>query len=249
MSVPFKPSASSLERALVCPASCLIPIRATSDNESATAGTWKHKYIEFIIGGLLPEAALYRIPDEYKDGCRRTNVDFLVGLHDIKSEVSYAVDFETGESRYLGQGLGRNYPDVKESEFTGTLDIYAKKDNECVLIDLKSGMTTTPCEYNEQIRFAAYALHKLYGYKTVDAYLLYLREDEENIPDHYQFTDFDSILADFQDFYKRLTYEAKRYQEQGILELHESNKCEYCPASIACPAKVSQIRALAGKIG
>jgi hypothetical protein len=245
----FKPSASNLQRSMKCCASNIIPIRVSTENERAERGTWLHKYIELIIGGKLPEAAIYYIPEEYKDACRRTDVSFLTGLHDVQSEVSFAVDFNTGDVRYLGQGLNRDYPELGESEFSGTLDIYAKRDNKAVLIDMKSGMMTTPAESNAQIWFGAYALHKLYNHDSVESSLLYLREGEENVFDHYKFTDFKSIFAEFNRYYNRLAKEEWRYVHGGQLNLVEGTWCEYCPSAIACPSKVNAIRALAGKIG
>lgn len=246
----YKPSASSLDRAFKCTASAIIPLRVSSENEKAVRGTWLHKYVELIVEeNLLPEAALFRIPEEYRDVCRRTDLTFLEGLEGAQCEVSFVVDFVTGEARYLGKGLGRNYPDVADTEFTGTIDIYARKGDKTILIDMKSGMQTTPCEMNLQMKFGAYAIHKVYGHETVDASLLYLREADENIEDSYRFEDFESIRLEFLDFVNRLAKDEWKYMNGGQLNMFESSACEYCPAAIGCPAKVNAIRALAGKIG
>lgn len=245
----YKPSASNLERAIKCPASSIIPIRVSSENEAAAIGTWIHKYVELLIEGLTPEAAIFRIPEDYRVHCRKTDASFLKGLVGIDSETSYALDFETGEVRFLGRGLGRNYPDVKESEFTGTLDIQARRDDTVVIIDMKSGSVTTSAKNNYQIKFAACAIAKHLGVDTVEAHLLYLREDDENFFDSHTFTreELDEAMQEFKDFYALLKKEAEDFETNKKLHLREGFHCAYCPAALSCPAKVNALNALAKK--
>lgn len=249
----YRPSASNLERAINCRASCIIPFQTRTTNEAAERGSQIHKYVELIISGLSSDAALLRIPDEYKENCRHTDTSFLVGLTDIKSEVSYAVDFETGKSRVLGQGLDRDYPEVGESEFVGTLDIVAMRGEVPVIIDMKSGLTTTPAKLNYQIKFAVCAVTGLEDFslcpEEIETRLLYLREDNDNFSDVYIYKkqDVSQSFYELKRFYRKLIYEAKQFEEHGHIQMHEGFHCAYCPCQLFCPAKTAAIRALGEK--
>lgn len=250
----FRTSASSLERVMLCQASDIVPIRITNTdgNEFSEFGTAKHNFIDSITQGMSRDEALSRVTDKYRKACELISSEFLAKFRDIKTELSFAVDLETGGAMYLGNHLNRDYPDVGESYRTGTCDIMAvnAETGIPVLADMKSGRFTTECSENWQIRFLAYAMHYIYNYPKIECHLIYLREGEDPIFDTFTFEEhhFKEIKVGLLKLWKELIRQEKNFLEQGVLELKEGVKqCEYCPAMVACPAKIGALVALGKK--
>ncbi len=244
-----KPSASNLERSIVCPPSVFLSVRTSSSNPAAEKGTAIHSFVDNVCMGMSRTEALVLVEEKYKEICIRISTEFLENFLEPKTELSFGVDFSNGNTRYLGSHLGRNYPELGEAEFSGTLDIVGinKKTLIPVVVDIKSGMEVTAAEHNWQIRYLVYAAHKFYGYQSIEGVLIYVRESEDPFIDSYTFSlaEIEQIGLDLKKFYTTLLIESAEYATTGKLHLRESDKCNYCPVLLSCPAKIGAIQALA----
>src|ERR1700690_2667553 len=246
-----KPSASSLTRAIYCPPSVFLNIRTSSTNDAAEKGTAIHSFVDNVCSGMSRDEAILLVEEKYKEKCLRISTEFLENFTEPKTELSFGVDFVTGETRYLGSHLGRNYPELNESEFSGTLDIVGINKNTGipVVVDIKSGMEVTPSQHNWQVKFLVFSAHKFYNYNTIEGSLIYVRESEDPYIDSYTFNleELIQIGEDLKRFYKTLIKESTEYATTGKIHLREGVNCNYCPVTLSCPAKISAIQSLAIK--
>src|SRR5690348_7751770 len=139
-----KPTASSLERAAACPASCAIPVRVRSSSDAAERGSAIHGFIEDVISKHeTREAALAKVPVEWRGTCAALDWDAITG--DLEpattfAESAYALDYVTGRARFLGRSLNRKYPPTSDEEITGTSDVDGDHfDGVPVVADVKTG--------------------------------------------------------------------------------------------------------------
>lgn len=250
-----KPTASSLERAYECPTSCAIAVRVRSHGVHADRGNELHGYVEAVLAGhASKDAALAAVPSEWRQTAADLDWDALLDGYDRKTlgcEVAYAIDVTTGNVRELGRSLARAYPATAATELTGTVDLIgtlARCRRPCVT-DLKTGMPTTACEDNWQMRFAAYAVHAATGAPEVVARLAYLAEDGGVRLDEHTFDAFDltTFPADLLGLLSRLD-KAAADVEAGRIVVSDGEHCKYCPAFASCPAKVGIVRQLVPEI-
>lgn len=247
-----KPSASQLERAMRCLPSSFLPIRVSSESEQAERGTNIHEFIDRVIQGSTREEAIALVDPEYRDACNNICTEFINRFDSIQTERSYGVDFVSGEARFLGDHLSRNYPELGENEHSGTADIIAldKDTGNPVLADIKSGKFVSKVENNWQLKFLAYALHKVHGYNEIDCYMIYVREDDEHPIEKYTISGdnaWEKIKQDLNSYSKLVHSAFYAFDLNQELNLKEGTWCQYCPCLASCPAKVQAIKALADK--
>lgn len=252
----FRPSASGLERALVCQASCIIPVRASNEDPesnkvvAALRGTSIHEHNDRVLHGMSVEESLKQCPEEHRAICARVRLP-VTDLDRVQTEASFAIDFATGITRYLGSHLNRNYPTLEQAEYSGTLDIMGLNKSSGIpyVADLKSGMLHTDCQNNAQLKFAALAASKFFSFSVVDASLIYLREDEDPYVDSHTFTQNEllRIEEEFSYFHKELMRQYVEWEMYRKLDMKEGLHCMYCPAAIGCPAKQNALFALVQK--
>jgi len=69
------PTASSLDRAMACPASCVLPA-TDAPSSAADRGTAIHAYLQMLTEVWTPEEALGETPSELHPLCRRIDISF-----------------------------------------------------------------------------------------------------------------------------------------------------------------------------
>ena len=241
-----KPTASSLERAAACPASCAIPVRVRAGSDAADRGNAIHGFVEAVLAKHdTREGALARVPTEWRATCAALDWNPLIGDLEpstVHAESAYALDHVTGAARFLGRSLGRNYPASSDDEIVGTSDIDGDRfDGVPVVGDLKTGRPVTACRNNWQMRFHAYVRHQLTGSPDVLARLLYVQENGAVYVDEHLFEPADHI-----DLLDDLSGVVRRIREVRLdqLQVFPGEHCTYCPAYLSCPAKTALTKSL-----
>ena len=251
------PTASSLERAHNCPASCVLP-GADVTTDDSTRGNNGHSFVSRVIGGMPRAAALEQVPEELRATC--TGIDFrkLVGdLTSVRAEVAYAYDTKTRTARELGVNIGRKYPPTSATEIAGTLDIEGNREDGVPCVpDLKFGFgdVTHPRE-NFQTLFFGLVRSTIKRTDEAEARILRIRANGEVILTSHVFGRFD--LDEYADALEEIVAgvaEARRaYLENGLTRVHAGPWCTYCPAFASCPRKqllvrqmLPELQALAG---
>lgn len=241
------PTASSLDRALACPASCALPqVKTTS--EHADNGTAVHAFI-VRAREVGRDAALAEVPEESRDFCAQLPLDELPagGRH----ELAYAWNYVTGEARILGCGTSRDYSDVTPEEYCGTADLIGAKDGRGVVDDWKSGRYVGEPGTAAQLLLAALALVSIDpSMEEVEVAFFYLRDDGTFFPDRAIVDRFD--LAAFAERLKELPRRiehARQVIESGRQpDVNNGPWCRYCPAAAACPAKTALARSFGAEL-
>lgn len=151
-------SASSVPRALSCPASLVLPAHTFA--EAATeAGTERHAEMETSIdlGDLsaLPE-----------------RVQVMIGEGDeVFTEISFAYDIATGLARQLGHGRA-SYRNLAPYEIPGTLDVLVRG-AVTIVIDKKGFLRVGPAETNTQTMTYALMVARFFGLDEVTVVIFY----------------------------------------------------------------------------
>lgn len=245
------PTASSLERALACTSSVVLP-QIFSGGEDAERGSAIGAFARDILAGEPWEAMLERVPrNDWRATCRALDFRAICGdLTVVRAEVAYAVDPERQIARQLGLNLGRRYPPLAAGEFCGTNDLEGRKGSLEVVCDLKSGREVTSCAVNPQMLFHALARYLVTGACEIEGRLLYVRADGRVFSDTHLFKAFE--LERFADRLAELVgriSEARGALAAGAaLTAVEGSWCRYCPAYSSCPAKVALARAMISEL-
>lgn len=242
-------SASGAARARECPASAALPrVQETSDD--ADRGTEIHEYSKRRLQGWTHERALVLLPTELHDMCSRIDFDrVLIGREDVRAEVAYGLDTAEDRAWEVGVDIGRRYPPAPPHVVHGTIDIVSHctfDDVPCV-DDWKTGFQgVARCEDNDQMLYAARAVHLVTGAPRVKARILYVRPSGVVFPDEHTFSlfeldDYAGTLADTVARVQR----AKALVASGIVpDVHAGSWCKYCPSLDACPRHVALARAM-----
>ena len=259
------PTASSLERALECPASCVMPA-IHSGGLDAERGSAIGRFARDVLAGDPYEVALDRVPrNDWKSTCSALDFKAICGdLIAVRAEVAYGVYPEAMEGRQLGLNLGRKYPGGAElaalfgitsspaAVFVGTNDLEGRhRDTGMeVVCDLKSGQEVTACAANPQMKFHALARYLVTGATAVEARLLYVRSDGRVFRDAHVFTayELDGFADQLVDLEGRLLRARARYDAGEALDVNEGSWCAYCAAKAYCPAKTLLVRHMLGTL-
>jgi hypothetical protein len=236
-------TASGLEREYHCPASAVLPA-VTTHGAAAVRGVDIHAFVRRVLGGMTRAAALAFLSKESRATCEAIDFQRIVGdLHDVRSEVAYALNVRTDEVRELGFNIGRAYPDLGADWVYGTLDIEGMRlDDVPVAPDIKTGFAdVTPPAENFQLGFFGRVLALKHGASEIDARILKIRTDgsvwtDPGSYDQFAIDEWGDRLIEVVDGVAKARAE---YKATGVAHVSPGSWCKYCPAFHACPAKVA----------
>ncbi len=236
------PTASSLDRAVTCSASFLLP---QQDNDAAPSegrerGRAIARYLQRIpqIGA---DAALAEVPSEWVEVCASIDLEALPIT--LGTEVAFALNCVSGDAVELGRDIDRNYepallavrPDADVTEWVfGTADVFGVSELEVFVGDHKGHQRVERAKANRQLGFSAVCAAKVYGRKRA-VVCVYRPLQDGRPPDRAELDEFD--LEAFEYEVRALHWQAKEF-EAGRLALQPvpGVHCRYCKATNECPA-------------
>jgi hypothetical protein len=225
------PTASSLHRALACPASAVLPRAPSTTSEAAERGTAIHAYLEeWAQRGARPVA-----PPEYADTCHGIDLPaILAGRTICEVEAAYAFDVATGRARLIGYSLGRDYGPLSPTEIVGTADlVLIDSEGRGVILDWKTGQPQASAAVNPQLALLALCLSRYRGDPEVVVELVYLGEEGGYKVDR---AVLDSL--DLDSFAAQLREAVTLWRSpEAAQRVNPGDHCRYCPCFDSCPAQ------------
>lgn len=222
------PTGSAVERAVYCPASCVLE-RAGHSGDAARKGTENH--------------------EEIADGDSSTRVvgELLTGATDARHEVAYALDVEHQTVREIGCNLGRNYGRLGETEIALTIDLECRRDGAWWVGDWKSRGRVTSVAANWQIRCAVIAVMTRHATDTVVGFLGYLDDSEL---EHETFDAFhvSTWWGELRGALAQIRKAAAVVDAGETPEVTAGRWCKYCPSLPYCPAHTRLALSLLGEL-
>jgi hypothetical protein len=252
-------SASGLGRAMVCPASVVLPKDRRLAGEAADKGHAIHGFLE-QAGSLGRDDALANVPEEYRAICEAIDLsDVPVSAVKFAAEVALAWDVATSTAREIGRGIGRYYGPTSRTEIVGTADVIGlSTDGTRVYVwDYKTGRTElVRAARNWQLRFLAFTACRLWGAVDaivglihVPAYRVDGEDDEvEELTPTYDSAYLDAweidavegeLAAAVESWLQAADDAAAGRPPRAVKGRH----CDYCDAMPRCPAATAMIRA------
>jgi hypothetical protein len=233
------PTASSLHRALACPASAVLPRAPSTTSEAAERGTAIHAYLEeWAQRGARPVA-----PPEYADTCHGIDLPaILAGRTICEVEAAYAFDVATGRARLIGYSLGRDYGPLSPTEIVGTADlVLIDSEGRGVILDWKTGQPQASAAVNPQLALLALCLSRYRGDPEVVVELVYLGEEGGHKVDRavLDSLDLDSFAAQLREAV------ALWRSPEAAQRVNPGEWCKYCDSKRVCPAWTSLAREFA----
>lgn len=237
------PTFSALERVSHCSKSWTLPRHESVAGAAAHKGTLIHAFAQRITEGAEPKEALEwaALAEEQNDCdglaelCAALLKSGRLPTGDVRAEVAYAIDLQTGKARELHRGRGRDYSMVTDDEMAGTIDIVDPVNH--IVRDYKTGRTPVPpAKSNLQVAAAAYAYATVAKVDRVVGQIVYIRPDGSvSDPDSHVFEvmDLEAVLHRLRDI-------AFSIHHGGNLQM--GAHCDFCPALASCPAQQSIIR-------
>lgn len=222
------PTASGLDRAILCPASVTLP-QAPMTGAAAGAGQAIHAYL------ADPRHDLLAVPEEHRAACDAIDLAELPAGVEWAHEVSLAWDPQTDVGRELGRCLGRDYSAARPGEFVGTADVVGLTGSAAHVYDFKTGWGRVPGpRENWQLRFLALAATRAYGRDCARVGLISLAGD---VP-RWRVAGLDAMDLDL------AAAELRGAPSRWVpgAEVHQGDHCAYCPAWDSCPAKLALFR-------
>ncbi len=244
------PSGSSLERAMNCYASVVLP-KVKDINEAADRGTALHEYLRVAKGGDR-EGALASCPEEYRAEAEAIDLSRLPVCAEEHAEIALAYDIATGKARVAGYNLGRNYGPLAPTEIPLSLDWVGVQDRKAIVLDYKTGAAVTSAKRNWQLKLGALAIANAmsgYGLQTVVVAAVYTRSGRPQF-DYAEFNSFDldGFAEDLRGAYAEWKNEGSN-AANGDFRYTTGPHCKFCPSASYCVATNSLIRAMANKPG
>ena len=242
------PTASRLDDAVACPASCVLPHEKTETGEAALRGNVAHKFLEDVGSGKSHYGAYIDAPPEYRDWLIAIDTTALFdGLTDIQVEIPYAVDVTTETVRRLVGGH-RAYAGRKDTEFVGTVDVVAKRNGRPVVRDYKTGSNLGDPTHKMQLKFAALAVHLETGFEDIDAEFVYIREDGSYTVESTTFglIDHTDAMMTLGMLRERIIDAFAEVSAGRLPTVNTGSHCRFCPAYMACPAKFGMLKQAIG---
>lgn len=233
-------SASSLHRAIACPASAVLTQneygRPAAMRAAANRGTAIHKYLEELVLGVPKETALERVFPEYREQCEKIDTDKVI-WPGAETEKALVYNVYTGKARCAGYGVAREYGELEDGEVPGTPDLTRYYEDTCGLYfrDYKTGKTRyAPAKDNCQLKFFALAGARLYGVNSAGADLCYIGEDGSVEIDFHYFcsSELDHFADQLEQMYKRI----EEVKEHGPIwvDVKKGEHCRFCMAKRDC---------------
>lgn len=247
-----RPSASSAETFVTCPASVVLP-QHDSYSDAAEIGTEGHSLIANLID-KKPGAADMLVQ-------RYPNLGFklagkLEGVETIKAETAYVVDVEKRTAVAVGQCIGRKYEKalgrpMANFEMGTSLDLEGSSGRPWIR-DLKFGT------YHSwwQLTVQAMAICWSTGQAEVDVGFLFIDEDGVGDVEIHEesrvlyLMDLDNAADQLLDAFRRATQLHLDMSKDGPASLPtvEGKHCTYCGAYPHCPSKWKLAKAMMGEL-
>lgn len=242
---------SGASRAMKCALSMALP-QTDHPTDAAADGTVVHAFLE-NVSRYGREEALRRAPDEYHALLEAIDVERLkISSGEIASEISYAYNPFTGESRELGRNLKRQYDaaGLKDDEIPGTLDVCGLEGEDAVGVDdykYGRGLHVDPAYLNAQLKLGALAAARALGRSRARIAILRIYETGYVYRDSYTMDEFE--MDEFEVLIRATAERGRLAREEyaagtpptATLGPH----CRYCPSLPYCPAQGTLVRMVA----
>lgn len=247
------PSASSLSRAVRCPASQSLPRVGEPTSDAAQRGTNIHLFIAAVVSHLTEmsvESARAKgleiiktdptsdfTPDQIAL-CEA--VDLTIFSPGVDTEVALGYDERTGTAVLYDLASHRDYP--KDGLFHSTSDIVGMLDDDTVYVaDVKTG-DHEPASESWQLKLCAIAACALTGAKRARVEMLKLWPSGKWSRDAHDLTEADLgvVRATLRTVANHV--EAGTPENPGLMEV--GPHCKFCPALRLCPAQTSMVLAM-----
>ncbi len=238
------PSASGLDRAFSCRASCVLPRSPNTGSEDADRGTALHAYAEDIANNVPEETALARVPAEWRATAKGLDVDGVLerlrwdpfAARTLAAEESYAWDGAEDKGWSLGRGLNRDYSSATPGAAVGTADItiHDSDRHHVTIADWKFGHGHVRCAAeNMQIRALALYAARHYGAQTATVAIVRGFEDGVAQVDSAEMAaeDLDATADRLQGLARRIDSD----RASGDAPATPGEHCRYCRCAAACP--------------
>lgn len=210
-------SASGVPRALVCPASLVLP-QHRYQTKFADDGTDRHADTEAAIDLGNSEDVL------------PPKVQALIQDGDLTAtECAFAYDVATGTARELGHIKHRDYQHLSPFEIPGTVDLLIKGNGRAIVVDKKGFERVGPAETNEQTMTYAIMVARTYGFDEITVVIFY----EIGGVDIATIGPLD--LDAHAEKLKTLLVDVARAQVEPAKFLKVGHGCKYCNAFLSCP--------------
>lgn len=229
-------TASQIERAILCPASQLLPRNRKEPGAAAKRGTMAHALIiSEVRGWKKPDGGKYRI---------RYDIDQLRAyMHPHIDDVAGSVYGELamtwvkpGNVIVHGENIGRDYPAI--DGIHGTADLVVVSDGAALVLDIKTGQARGPASSSWQLRHNAVCVAGAYGCDTVTGCLAYLARDGSWAFDGVTFGEMalDAIESDLGNYANQAASCADLHEAGWDPPMNPSDQaCRYCECE--CPAR------------
>lgn len=242
------PTASHLNRVMLCPASWLLPQVRTASSAAAVRGIEVAAFLEAVQGGTPPARALevHVKSDEGRRFAEALDLSTLPAgmVGSFAAEVSFAWNPET-DNAASRPGLER---ENIEGWYTGRADVVGVNPLEGLgyVADYKTGRDFVPAADDWQLRMLALALARVYGLDTVHVEKIWLRETGDNPkPSRAEFDSF--ALAEFASSLRNLAHQLGRAVDKSKLVPVLGDHCRFCPALPACPGQTGLLHSVVRK--
>ncbi len=256
------PSFSSIERAVRCRASTVLP-QTEHVSDAAEGGTVMHTFMERVRNlrgeGKPPEeareVALAEAPEEEQGFLGAIPVEDLpTDPKAFAAEVALAFDALTGQARELGRGIGRRYEQaalaqgkpLAPTEFAGTVDIAALHGSDGVFIGdwKRRGRYVKAARDNWQIRTGLVAAAAAWGRSRGVGSIIRIYEDGETYRDRGDLSAEDLQQAKFEltTLAVGILNDRKAFARGEEVPATTGDHCRYCPSFQFCPANLALIR-------
>lgn len=243
------PTASGLDRAAACPASCVLPQAKEPPTDASDFGVKVHAFLALARESSFDAAlAMQAIEEPHYNFCSQIPWDQLP--QGGRAEVAFAFNFVTGEGRELGVlKSARDYKIDQTCEIAGTADLVGLVGDSVHIYDWKTGYRAlTPAKQAWQLKLLALAASRAYNVSSADVAFLRLGDEGKLFPDRASFDAFDlmRIEQDLVELMARLEETAARADAGEQLDVAMGDHCHYCSAKPHCPGQTSAALAIAG---
>jgi hypothetical protein len=241
------PSASSIKLAMTCPASATLP-QVGQVSEATELGTDVHEFLRLVGSGKTVAEALEQVPESSRAECRAVDVDAIPTLRDVRQEVAFVFNPWTGNSKILGENIGRDYERhgwVPTEEYPGTADrvgyvVGGQYDGWLCVDDYKTGnaYTVERANRNWQLKHLAVAASKALNERRVLVGIV--RTKGRISVDYHPMEELDLDLAGQELLMLAEFIRTGKAQKKLVTGSH----CTYCPAFNSCPTQTALLRKL-----
>lgn len=241
-------SGSTMHRAAACPGSTALPRFGSESSEPAARGTAIHKFLEDCINKGR-DTAIQTCDPDYLDVCEVIDTDGLPAGHadGWRAEVAFAYNWKTGKARVVGEGIGREYPELEPDEIAGTADAVGIVGTQVWVYDYKTGRGhVDPAEANWQLKFLGLAAARAYGLSEACVGIVRILDDVPTFSHaHYDIFDLTAIQQQIADIAEASLHAIADVAERRTPRLNTGSHCTYCPAVMSCRAVIGIIAAVA----